>query len=145
MGRITWEMPKMEPPKLRPITDFNAILDNPMPAIRTLVEHSLVKRASFVMSWQELPARRGIYFVFDREREAIAYIGKSTNLRQRWAGHALRQELEAKTDCEYAEMSDWKLAWLPPDDSRFMSLEHEEATYIAILNPQLNRLINCTL
>lgn len=87
----------------------------------------------------ELPDDPALYFVTTdhRKREHgherfsglpyVMYVGMTTNLMNRWNTHQLRKLLRVG----------FELKWKPPNES-FLSLTHEEAMYISILQPPLN-------
>jgi hypothetical protein len=76
---------------------------------------------------RHLPQESAIYFVTD-PGGAVLYIGKSVDIRQRWATHHLLPRLKP--------MSGLRIAWLVPDQAR--SLVSIESDLIRDLDPPLN-------
>jgi len=74
-----------------------------------------------------LPARPGIYFAIDRNG-SVQYIGRSTNVQNRWKGHHRREELE--------KLGGVKIVYLLVDS--FEMLSEIESALIAWFDPPLN-------
>ena len=76
------------------------------------------------------PEESGVYFC-ERDDDVI-YVGSAQNVRKRWMGHKLMQELEQLTEC-----IDVRFLFAPT----FM-LPKLERTYIERLQPSLNKTIS---
>lgn len=75
----------------------------------------------------ELPRQSGVYFVLN-DKDEVVYVGKSVNLRSRWAGHQFKGEVAS---------GEFRLRW-KPKQTQFRSLEHEEMLFITALAPFYN-------
>lgn len=84
-----------------------------------------------------LPKRAGIYFVIE-EGGVVVYIGQSLNIRLRWAGHHVADELCAPMDLEGARRI--RIAWLIVEDNS--QLSDLERAFIWRLRPRLNQKYN---
>lgn len=76
----------------------------------------------------ELPIESGIYFVILDTK--ILYIGKSINLRNRWAGHHRAKQFNA--------LGDIKIAWFTPPNLEEGDLEELEEICIEHFSPPFN-------
>jgi len=73
-----------------------------------------------------LPATAGIYFVL--AGDAVLYIGKATNLYQRWDAHHRLKQLNKRGGC--------RIAWMTVDDAGL--LDELEQVCITHFDPVLN-------
>lgn len=65
---------------------------------------------------KQLPSTSGIYFAIANGE--VQYIGRSINIRQRWADHHRAGQLESDTHIAYLEVSDLSLLPEIEDSSR---------------------------
>jgi excisionase family DNA binding protein len=84
-----------------------------------------------------LPKRAGIYFIIE-EGGVVVYIGQSLNIRLRWAGHHIADELCPPMDLEAARRI--HIAWLIVEDNS--QLNDLERAFIWRLRPRLNQKYN---
>ncbi len=77
-----------------------------------------------------LPSISGIYFLIEKKRRAVAYVGTSVDISQRWKGHELKHLMLDRSHL---------LRWKELDKENFCCREHEEASFIAFLRPKYNR------
>lgn len=84
---------------------------------------------------KDLPLKKGLYFLLTHNTHQLWYVGISQNIRTRWKNHSLKRLVRSKM-CY--------LRWKVPSDE-FNGIEHEEAAYIAMLDPPLNRVVNQVL
>lgn len=78
----------------------------------------------------QLPSDSGIYFAIDG-LGCVQYIGKASNLKQRWSGHHKHDELSC--------FDEVRIAWLSVSDVRLLC--PIEAALIHYFKPPLNRAI----
>lgn len=89
------------------------------------------KYPHFFQNIKYLPNCSGIYFLCDENCDII-YVGKSVNLKHRWASHHLKGDFEQRN---------WYLMVKYNVSFGFDSLEQEEAFYILLFKPRFNNRI----
>jgi excinuclease UvrABC nuclease subunit len=87
-----------------------------------------------------IPKDSGIYFVIDTEKLQVVYVGSSSDMQQRWRGHALKKLVSSRT-----AIKKYRLAWKFLDKASFSNREHEEAFYIVLLRPVFNQIARCKI
>lgn len=63
----------------------------------------------------------------------IVYVGQSDNLRKRWNTHSLKKMVKN---------GEFQLRWKAPDTKNFQSIKQEEASFISLIDPILNKEVS---
>ena len=82
-----------------------------------------------------LPHVSGVYFAVN-PMQKVTYVGCSVDIHQRWSAHAMKR---------LALKENWTIHYKEVDYSKFASKEQEEAFYIAILQPEHNKVVRCRI
>ena len=110
---------------------------SPIAYVRRLAWDHVYSKLNPFGSISELPCHEGVYFITSCPNlDRIIYIGKAANLKHLWSRHPHIKLLTS----EHHQC--W---WKTCDREGFGSVTREEAFYIALFAPSLNRVIHCEM